>query len=88
VVPSGVSYLLALEGSLGRGDTRTSLAANSGLDTASYLPAGVVKPAAVSYRSLVLSDLRDGMLWMDDNVGGKSGRGRLGDDGDETEDPG
>jgi hypothetical protein len=37
-----------------------------GLDTVSYLPAGVVKPAAVSYRSLALSDLRDGMLGMDD----------------------
>ena len=53
----------------------------------SYLPAVVVKPVAVSYRSLVISDLRDGMLGIDDNVGGKSGRGRLGDDAEETEDP-
>jgi hypothetical protein len=46
----------------------------------------VVKLVAVSYRSLVPSDLRDGILGMDD-VGGKSGKGRLEDDADETDDP-
>jgi hypothetical protein len=102
VVPRGVSYRLELEGSLGAvvtlepGSRRTvGLDAVSYLPVpvavtsvaVSYLPAVVVKPVAVSYRSLVLSDLRDGMLGMDDNVGGKSGRGRLGDDAEETEDP-
>jgi hypothetical protein len=53
----------------------------------SYLLAVVVMPVAVSYRSLVPSDLRDGMLGIADNVGGESGRGRLGDDADETDDP-
>jgi hypothetical protein len=65
VVPRGVSYRLPLEGSLGAvmilepGPRRTV-----GLDTVSYLPIVVVKPVAVSYRSLVLSDLREGMLGM------------------------
>jgi hypothetical protein len=83
-----VSYRLALEGSLGTvvtlepGSRRTV-----GLDPWRCRTV-MVKPAAVSHRSLVLSDLRDSMLGMDDNTGGKSGRGRLGDDAYGTDNPG
>jgi hypothetical protein len=83
-VPRGVSYRQALEWSLGAVVTLEPASRRAvGLDAVSYLPAVVVKPVAVSYRSLVPSELRDGMLGMDDKVGGKSGRGLLGDDADE-----
>jgi hypothetical protein len=102
VVPRGVSYLLVVEGSLGAVVTLEPVPRRAvGLDAVSYLPvpvavtsvavsylpAVVVKPVAVLYRSLDLSDLKDGMLGMEDKVGGKSGRGRLGDDADEIDDP-
>jgi hypothetical protein len=102
VVLRGVSYLLAVEESLGAVVILEPVSRRTvGLDAVSYLPVQVavtsvavsylpvvvVKPLAVSYRPLVLSDLKDGMLGIDDNVGGKSGRGRLGDDADEMDDP-
>jgi hypothetical protein len=98
VVPRGVSYLLVVEGSLGAVVPLEPVSRRAvGLDAVSYLPvpvavtsvavsylpAVVVKPVAVSYRSLDLSDLKDSMLGMEDKVGGKSGRGHLGDDADE-----
>jgi hypothetical protein len=98
----GVSYLLAVEESLGAVATLEPVSRRTvGLDSVSslpvpvavtsvavsYLPVVEVKPVAVSCRSLVLSNLKDGMLGMEDKVGGKSGRGRLGDDADDTDDP-
>jgi hypothetical protein len=88
----GVSYRLALDWSLGavvglepvsqravRLDAVSYLPVPVAVTSVavSYLPAVVVKPVLVLYRSLVPSDLRDGMLGMDDNVGGKSERGQL-----------
>jgi len=101
-VPRGVSYLRTPEGTLGAVVTLEPVSRRAvGLDAVSYLPvpvavtsvavsylpAVVVKPVAVSYRSLVLSDLRDGMLGIEESVGGRSGRGLLGDEAEEMEDP-
>jgi hypothetical protein len=84
VVPRGVSYRLALGQSLGAMVTLEPVSRQAvGLDVVAvtsvavlYLPAVVARPVAVSHRQLVPSDLRDSMLGMDHNVGGKSGRGR------------
>jgi hypothetical protein len=72
VMPRGVSYRLELEGSLGAVVTLEPMSQWAvRLDTVSHLPVVVVvKPVAVSYRSLDLSDLKDGMLGMEDKVGG------------------
>ena len=83
VVPRGISYGLALERFLGAVVTLKPASRRAvGLDAVlyllvpvavtsvavSYLPAVVVKPVAISYRSLVSSDLREGILGMDDNL--------------------
>jgi hypothetical protein len=97
-----VSYRLALERSLEAVVTLEPASRRAvGLDAVSCLPvpvavssvvvsyllAVVVRPVAVWYRSPLLSDLRDGMLGIDDKVGGKFGRGQLGDGTDGTDDP-
>jgi len=102
-VLSGVSYRLEVADSLGAVATLGTASRRAvGVEIAaclavpvpvtsvavSYFPAVVVNPLAVSYRSEVLSDLRDGILGIEDRDGaGRSGRGRLGEEVEETDDP-